>query len=123
MARILCIDDDINILRVMQRILEGAGHQVRGVPSGRECLSALREEPADLVITDLLMPEMDGFEVLKTIRGFDKSLPIIAMSGGGRLMDIDNLLLAAQFQGACRILNKPFTMEELLRLVEAALQP
>ena len=64
MARILIIDDDKMVLNMLRQILEGAGHTVVEAPNGEVAMRLWREQPADLIITDILMPEKDGLEVM-----------------------------------------------------------
>ena len=97
-----------------------AGHSVLQCENGRKAIEHLRYEDADLLILDILMPEMDGIETLRTVRQLNAELPILAMSGGeGR--DPANYLGMAQALGATATLPKPFFLPELLELVSTLL--
>ncbi len=116
MKRILLIDDDQAFLRPLELILRRAGYEVQTANNGTVGLRLFRQESADLVITDLIMPEKEGLETIMALRQIQPDLKIIAMSGGGRVQAGDYLVVAEQL-GATRILGKPFTREELLEMV------
>ena len=117
MARILVIDDDVQILRMLRHILEDPEYEVVGAPNGRVAMRLQRENPVDLVITDIIMPEMEGIEVIIELRKQYPDVKIIAMSGGGR-MEPEGYLYMAKRIGADRVFSKPFLPEELLEAVE-----
>ncbi len=121
MASILLIDDDPEILRVLRKVLEGAGHEVTEVPDGKTALRWHAGAPKDLVITDIYMPEMDGIELIIRVREAFPETPIIAMSGGGYLAR-DRVLGAASMLGADAVLEKPFTVEEAVEAVRKVLE-
>ena len=112
---ILVIDDEADICSSLQERLEMDGYQVRTASDGRKGLRLYHEHAIDLVITDVLMPELDGLEVVRTLRSLSASLPIIVMSGGGS-RDLDFLVEASEF-GATRTISKPFGLEELMTMV------
>lgn len=120
MARILIIDDDVTIQTVFQRFLIGKGYEVSVASDGRKGLRRLDEENIDLVITDIMMPETDGLEVVMAIRGKGWDIPVIAISGGMHAMPMDFLPMAKKF-GACKVLYKPIEMDDLLAAVEEVL--
>ena len=120
MARILIIDDDESIRSVFQRFLSGNGYEVDVAADGRKGLRSLEQNPVDLVITDIMMPETDGLEVIMAICGKSAEVPVIAMSGGMHAMPMDFLPMAKKF-GACKVLYKPIELEELLAAVEETL--
>ena len=122
MARILIIDDDPMIRDILRVTLEREGHEVIEAQHGLEALQHFQTAPADLVITDILMPEKDGLETIRDLRQISPTVKIIAMSGGGRTKRL-NLLDAAMHLGAQRTLLKPFTIEEILELVRELLNP
>ena len=118
MARIIVVDDDPAIRTIIAETLRGKGHDVMTADEGRIGLALARNAPVDLLITDLVMPGMEGME---TIRRFHKEfpgVPIIAISGKG---DLGNVLDTAIRLGAVKTLAKPFLIPELLALVEAVL--
>jgi DNA-binding response OmpR family regulator len=120
LARILIIDDDDAIRRPMKVLLERAGHEVVQAADGQEGLRLWREREADLVITDIHMPEKDGIETILELHALRRTVPIIAISGGDQTRRLD-LLASAVMLGAVSTLPKPFTLAELLAAVERAL--
>lgn len=120
MARILIIDDDETIRSVFKRFLSGKGYDVAVAADGRQGLRQIEESPVDLVITDIMMPETDGLEVVMAIRGKEVDVPVIAISGGMHAMPMDFLPMAKKF-GACDVLYKPVELDDLLGSVEKAL--
>lgn len=121
MAVILLIDDDDILRAAVQEALEQLGHQVIGAGEGKSALDLLQANPADLVITDIVMPGMEGLETIIELRRRHPELKIIAMSGGGRSNPGDYLEVARKL-GAAHILAKPFTIEELSAAIAAALK-
>jgi CheY-like chemotaxis protein len=120
MARILIIEDDAQTRRTIRRVLEGARHEVVEARNGEVAISLYREEPADLVITDMIMPEIDGAATIAILRQDYPDVKIIAISGGGRIGS-DAYLYAAENLGALRALPKPFGKSELLAAVHEVL--
>jgi len=116
MARILVIDDDVQVRGAVRRILERAGHTVEDVGNGDAGLRAHRERPADLIITDIFMPERDGIETVRQLRRESPQVKIIVISGGDRTQTMD-LRKDAELLGAARSLRKPFELSELVRAV------
>ncbi len=116
MSRILVIDDDSEVRALLRRILEKGGHAVAEASDGADGTRRFEDEQADLVITDIIMPEMDGLENIAALRKRAPNLPILAISGGGRRVDRD-FLPAAQAFGADAVLYKPFGADEVLDLV------
>ena len=120
MARILVIDDDVQVRGAARRILERAGHTVEDVGNGDAGLRAHRERPADLIITDIFMPERDGIETVRELRRESPQVKIIVISGGDRTQTMD-LRKDAELLGAARSLRKPFELSELVRAVDELL--
>jgi CheY-like chemotaxis protein len=112
MSCILVIDDDENVLTLMRRMLEPEGYDVLDAPDGRNGLRLCSCRHVDLVITDIIMPEMEGLEVIMGLRREMPDVKIIAVSGGGRIQPGDYLELASAL-GADLTLTKPFTLNEL----------
>ena len=121
MANILIIDDDDARRRAMRRILERAGHSVREAPDGARGLALYREEAADVVVTDLIMPEKEGIETIIELREAYPGVRILAVSGGGTV-DPDGPLTDARFLGADAALPKPFSVEDLQAAVARLLE-
>ncbi|MEX0828897.1 MAG: response regulator [Nitrospirales bacterium] len=114
-STIVVIDDEVHICSSLQERLTMEGYHVRAAPDGRKGLQLYRDHQVDLVITDVLMPEMDGLEVVRTLRNLNSTIPIIVMSGGGG-RDLDFLVEAEEF-GATRTISKPFRLEEVVAMV------
>jgi DNA-binding NtrC family response regulator len=120
MVRILIIDDLPAVRQLMGDMLRARGYAVVEAENGRDGIAKMREAPADLVITDVIMPEMEGMETVSTLRKAYPGLRIIAMSGGGRAANYDFLQATVKL-GAARTLQKPFTRDELIEVVEECL--
>jgi len=118
MPRILIIDDDTAVRTTVRHVLERAGYETIEAGDGREGGRML--EGVDLVITDLLMPEVDGVDLLGTIRREGRTMPVIAISGGGKV-DSKSYLDVARALGAYAAIAKPFDLEHLLATVREAL--
>jgi two-component system response regulator (stage 0 sporulation protein F) len=116
---ILVIDDDHQVRAVFRTILERAGHHVLEARTGTEGLRLFHQSPVNLVITDVLMPDMDGLEVTQTVHREAPGIPVIALTGGTGERDF---LEVAKLLGARRLLHKPVTKAELLHAVQEALQ-
>ena len=120
MSEILVVDDDLAVLDVMSEMLRLEGHEVTVAENGVDAVQCVNDAEFDLVITDLIMPEKEGLETIADIRRSRADLPIIAISGGGRLGPTD-YLETARFIGANATLAKPFARQELLSTVESLL--
>lgn len=121
MARILVMDDHKVLCAVIERALS-TKHEVHLALDGKVGLEKFAERPADLVVVDINMPDVNGMEVISELRKAEPDLPIIAMSGDSRFPAATNLQLASKI-GASAIIEKPFTMDELKQLVDQLLQP
>src|SRR5262245_20268620 len=119
MTQILLVDDDGLSRSTIHQMLERGGHVVTSVPSGREALRVFRTQAADLVITDLIMPDTDGLELIQELRKVAPLVRILAISGGGRVNANEYLSVAKKF-GAAAVLAKPFSNQELREAVAAA---
>jgi CheY-like chemotaxis protein len=119
-AAILVVDDNDQIRGAIADILEQAGYRVAVAPNAGNAAALIADLLPDLVITDIFMPEGDGFEMMNAIRRQSSSVPVIAISGGSTKVGTDYLKLAAKF-GAAAILYKPFGKEELLSAVAQGL--
>lgn len=120
MSSILVIDDDSSVRDVVSEMLRLEGHEVTIAENGREAIPLLGRNVFDLVITDLIMPEKEGIETISEIRRTDTRIPIVAISGGGRLGPGD-YLETARYIGADATLAKPFARQELLTTINALL--
>ncbi len=116
MARILIIDDEDELRSMLHQMLEQAGHEVTEAVNGAEGIQLYEQGRPDLIITDIIMPEKEGVETIIALRRADPDLPIIAISGGGRL-DATDFLTMTKKLGARRTLSKPFRRDQLLEAV------
>jgi DNA-binding NtrC family response regulator len=119
MARILVIDDEPDVRVLLEQTLKSAGHEVILAADGREGVERYCTSPADLVITDLYMPNQEGLETIGELRRRFPEVAIIAMSGKAAAL---TMLSIAQKFGAIGILHKPFLNDELIAAVEKALR-
>jgi len=120
MSSILVVDDDVQVLDVVREMLRLEGHQVAVAENGRQAADKMDAAMFDLVITDLIMPDREGLETIADIRRRSASLPIIAISGGGRVGPTDYLETARAI-GANATLAKPFGRQELISTVSRLL--
>jgi DNA-binding response OmpR family regulator len=117
LRRVLVVDDDDDIRLLLEELLRGAGYAVDTAPDGRAALRAFHAEPADLVVLDLSMPELDGFETLERIRDLS-DVPVIMLTA--RSGEIDKV--RGFRAGADDYVVKPFGRQELLARIEALLR-
>ncbi|HEX9137344.1 MAG TPA: response regulator [Nitrospirota bacterium] len=114
MATILVIDDEEPIRAFLRTVLEGDSHQILEASNGRHGLELYRERSADLIITDIGMPEMNGLEMMLVLARTFLNVKVIAMSGG---VESEGALSLAKLLGARQTLHKPIDMDELLSAV------
>ena len=123
MSRVLIVDDDILLLTTLEAMLVDEGFEVVAVDGGRKAVTALRSEPFDVVLVDMVMPGMDGFQTIRECRRISPAMPIIAMTGilfreaAGSQPDF--AAMAATLSGM-RILHKPFDQTTLGNALRAA---
>ncbi len=120
MKKILIVDDDRTMRTVLTRYLENRGYQVEQVTSGDEALSAVAKNPPDLVVSDVMMPEMDGLEFCRRLRSTPSGqlMPFIFLSGKGEIED----RIHGHSIGADDYLTKPVDPRELVAKIEAQLE-
>jgi DNA-binding response OmpR family regulator len=119
-ARILIIDDEDQIRTMLRQLLEHEGYEVMEAPDGREGIKTYRSKPADLIITDIVMPEKEGIETIMELKQDYPDVKIIAMSGGGRIEPETYLKMAKNF-GALLTFTKPIQTRQLLNAVKGLL--
>jgi CheY-like chemotaxis protein len=102
---------------MLKKMLEKVGYEVDLASNGNEGLALFGKNRADLVITDIIMPEKEGLETIRAMRRESPDLKIIAMSGGGKV-SADNYLNIASIFGAAKVLEKPFTQQEMVSAVQ-----
>jgi DNA-binding NtrC family response regulator len=120
LSHILVIDDDIDLRAILQEALQAEGYIVSVAADGEQGIALQRKQPAAVLITDIFMPNREGIETIRDFRAEFPNLPIIAISGGGRLKRHGSLF-SAKALGAAIILRKPFSMSDLLRSVAEVL--
>jgi DNA-binding NtrC family response regulator len=119
MATILIIDDDDLIRVLLRSALEEAGYEVTEAANGRQGLELYRHRPMDLVITDIIMPEMNGLDMLLELTREFLHAKVIAISGAG---EEKNALDVAKLLGARQTFQKPFSLPHLLGAVRYELE-
>ncbi len=121
MTRIIVIDDEERICILFKMALERAGYEVDVAANGVEGINLQHKNPAQLIITDLVMPEKEGIETIIDLRRDFPKVKIIAVSGGGRITP-DSYLNTAGILGADRTFKKPVNLEELIKAVRQILE-
>jgi two-component system response regulator RegX3 len=130
MAKILIVDDEEHVRASLKQVLERAGYEVAVAATGNEGLELMQREGADLVITDVIMPGIDGITTARKIRERFRNTRIIVISGGGKsapepyepdAISTRSYLASASSAGADRTLTKPFDRQEILRVVRSLL--
>ena len=117
-SRILLVEDETNLARPLQFNLEQEGYEVQSTPSGKEALALSAHQTFDLIILDLMLEEMDGFEVARQVRQRDRRLPILMLTAKSTAQDrVHGFEL-----GADDYIVKPFHLQELLLRVERMLE-
>ena len=116
----LCIEDHDEMIELIRLILGRGGFEVEGAAGGREGLRAIHEDPPDLVLLDLMMPDMDGWEVYRQIKasGELKEIPVIAVTAKAQTVD---RLLGLLIAGMDDFITEPFVADELVASVERVL--
>jgi DNA-binding response OmpR family regulator len=116
--RILIVEDDAALLRGLKDNFEAQGYDVRTANDGRKALEALTQEPPDLLLLDLMLPKVNGYDICQTVRARQLDLPIIMLTAKGQEDDIVRGLEL----GADDYVTKPFSIRELLARVKAFLR-
>jgi DNA-binding NtrC family response regulator len=114
---ILLVDDDATIRVMLERTLHKQGYSVVCAANGQEALAWVTRSRFRLVITDIFMPDSDGLDLIMACSVGHPAMPILAISGGGRLGGPDTFLKPARLLGSRRTLAKPFELPEFLRVV------
>lgn len=120
MKRILVIDDEELTLQLLKSVLEGAGYEVVMARDGETGLQLFREDPTDLVITDMVMPKKDGLKTILELREIDECIPVVAISGGGVIAK-ERYLAVAGYLDNVKTIAKPFRKGEILETLEEML--
>lgn len=122
MANILVVDDEENVRFVIRETLEQDAHSVVEAGSGREALEVLEQGPTELVITDLVMPDKNGIDLILELKNRYPDLQILAISGGGGLNSKFDYIPIAELIGAKSVMRKPFNLVELRDAVNELLE-
>jgi CheY-like chemotaxis protein len=130
MAKIIVIDDEEDVRDVLKQVLQRAGYDVSVASGGKEGIELLQKEGADLVITDVIMPGIDGVTTVKKIREKFRNTRILVISGGGNVaprsyepdaISTTAFLSSAKNAGADGTLTKPFDRQELIDVIKELL--
>jgi CheY-like chemotaxis protein len=121
MAKILLVDDDPMVRETIQHILVAEDHAVTTAEDGRRAVEVFKHAKFDLVITDIIMPEKDGIEIITELRRLQPGVRILAISGGGRIGNTDFLRIAERL-GASATIAKPFDPDELIEKIADCLR-
>ena len=121
MAKILVIDDKEQLRDLLKKMLTRDGHQVFMAQDGEEGVRSFYQFKPDLIITDIIMPNKDGIEVIMEFLNANPELPIIAISGGRRAIKAGFNLDSAEMLGVKGILQKPFTHQQLQYVIQETL--
>ena len=120
MSLILLVDDRAPLRATVTDLLQHMGHDVLSAADGRQALATQKQTPSNVLLTDIFMPEMDGFELIQEFRRLYPSVKIIALSGGMTNRPGGPYLNIAQKIGAKWILPKPFSVKQLAEVIKAA---
>lgn len=118
---ILLVDDEESIRTMVQAVLSEPEYEFTEASNGAEALGILENTRFDLIITDVIMPDCDGIELVMTVRRKLPDIKVIVMSGGGRVR-ADHYLNLAEKLGAARVFEKPFNTAELRETVKELLE-
>jgi len=121
MKKILVVDDEVSIREMVKVMLESNDFLIELAGSGVQALKVLSENDIDLVVTDIVMPQENGIDLIMDMRKSYANIPIIAISGGGGIEGRFNYLEIAKLVGANQILEKPFKAEALRKVVSELL--
>ena len=118
---ILCIEDEPEMIDLMRLILGRRGFEVKGATSGADALKVIREDSPDLILLDLMMPEMDGWEVYQQIKADEKTkaIPVIVVTAKAQSID---RVLGLHIAKVDDYIAKPFSPQELMNSVEKVLK-
>jgi len=124
MSRVLIVDDDILLLTTLEAMLVDEGFDVVAVDGGHKAVSVLQSQPFDVVLIDMVMPGMDGFQTIRECRRINPEMPIVAMTGilFRESANTPNFAAMAATLSGMRILHKPFDQTTLGNALRAATQ-
>ena len=122
MARILLVDDDIHFSAMLRQLLEREQYEVLAASDGHQAMELLSDDVPDLVITDLIMPDKDGIELVGELRRLHNGIKIIAISGGSPHLNANGQLKVAKFLGANLTFSKPLVRKEFVSAIKDLLE-
>ena len=117
MIRVLVVDDDEAFRQTVCDLLVDGDFEILSAESGAQSFAVLRNQSVDIVLTDIVMPDEDGLEIVRKIKKMNPAPKIVAMSGGGRIAAMDYLEIA-RLMGASATIKKPFKQQELVDLLQ-----
>ncbi len=117
MIRVLVVDDDEAFRQTVCDLLLDGDFEILSAESGAQSFAVLRNQSVDIVLTDIVMPDEDGLEIVRKIKKMNPAPKIVAMSGGGRIAATDYLEIA-RLMGASATIKKPFKRQELVDLLQ-----
>jgi CheY-like chemotaxis protein len=121
MARILVVDDETGIITILREMLLKLDYDVLTASGGAEALEKISMGGVAVVVTDIVMPDMDGLDLISKIQSDYPEVKVIAISGGGAQEGAEEYLRDAKDLGAARCLTKPFMLKELAAMVQEVL--
>jgi len=121
MAKILIVDDEDSVRMMLKEMLKMSNHVVSEAKNGQEAIERYYAQPVDLIITDLVMPDKSGIDLIMELKEKFPNVRVLAISGGGGITGRFDYLPVAQLLGADFILEKPFQMKELYTKIETLL--
>ncbi|HEC12462.1 MAG TPA: response regulator [Acidiferrobacteraceae bacterium] len=122
MPRVLIVDDEESVRVMVAAMIKPDGYNVTEAASGAEACDACKESPVDLIITDIVMPEKNGIDLIRYVKKEYPDIAVIAISGGGGIEGRYDYLEIARLVGADNILKKPFELRELRSAVSEAMK-
>ena len=122
MTQILVVDDDVHIRKLICKALKKSGYEVLEASNGKEAIAQFKTHSPPMVITDIIMPDVEGTETITQLRQMDPGVKIIAISGGG-FVQPEFYLELAQKMGADQIIRKPIDLHEMMRKIDVLVSP
>jgi len=120
-SKILVVDDELSVRNMVKDIIESDCHEVVVALNGLEALNMCANTTFDLIITDIVMPEKNGIDLIMEVRQKYPDIPVIAISGGGDITGRYDYLEIANLVGAKNIIKKPFTVNDIRSAVDSVL--
>ena len=121
MFSILVVDDEDSVRELVKEMLSRDGYTIYEASNGQEAVDSFNEHPVDLILTDLVMPEKSGIDLIMQLKNENSQVKVVAISGGGGITGRFDYLPIAKLLGARAIIRKPFTMAEIRKAVSEAL--